>query len=249
VAFILNDFINEVQINLSGSETQQRADVSQARIIRALNITQTRIARRRDFDEMERVFEWDQPISGNLTTDRYLSYSQIPALAGVLSFVPRVIYSITISDGMTARRLKGRTPRRFDQIFPDPTTYARDWITNFTRYHDRFEWFPIPDKVYHMRMRAKVWPTDFVASNLGVVSDFVEKDDLITSGATGYIYHSLQEYKKASQHIADFDKFFVETEAMDMDQPDREIVGFPDPTEAKAPSNYWQDPFARGSFE
>ena len=235
MALNLSELIGEVQAHHAN-----RSDLTDEIIIRALNLSQDRIARSYDFEEFQRVESGTFVITSNITTDKFLNYSDVGG-----GIEPRKLYSFRVipADG-THVKLERKLAREFDEEVPRPEYYARgrpDW---YTTWNDKFEFWRVPDTNDPWEIRLTVWPTEFAVSNLTAFSDLKRKDDMLTHLTTSYIYNKLSEYERAGRFFNYFKGEWEEAVAEDEKRPDLVIRG--DSMKRSFPSvDYWLDPFIR----
>lgn len=220
---------DEVRSGLGG-----RTDLD-SRLTRFLNLAQQRLARLHDWDEMEVISTTTITNSGG-SGDRYVG---MPLL--------REVYSIVIEDDSRSRKLVQKSPRWWDRLIPLPEYHTRDTPSMYVVWGSIVEVFQLPDKTYPLRMRWTKWPTALSAD--ATPSEFNEKDELLVELALSYAYRSLGNPEEAQKHEAVALRLFAESDQIDRDKPDLEMVGDARQGSQVAPQDYWRDPFVRSIGE
>lgn len=206
-----------------------------ARLPRAINLAQQRLARIHDFDEME-VISTTVVTNTSSDNDKYLS----------LPF-KREVYSIVLLNNENSRKLIQRTPQFWDRRLPMPEYWARDIPQDYIIWGNTVEIWPLPDQSYTIRMRWSQWPTPLVNPN--DVSMFVNKDELLIAFALLYINNSLGKIDEAMKYATIIRSLLTESTQLDDTKPDLNIL--PSASDAQViqdgglGSTPWLDPFVR----
>lgn len=210
---ILNDLITEVSDHLAG-----RSDVTNNRIVRALNLAQEHMARSKDYEELRVRENGSLPYTGVKADDKFLLFSSLT------NTDPNEIYSFRLitSDGRS-RKLVYKSTRLFDKDIPEPEFYASGLPSIYTVWQDKFEFWKVQDKAYTYDLRMTIWPTALSTSNLNATSSFKQKDDLLIHLAVSWIFASLAEYELARQFYGYYAQRVEIAEREDMRKVDREI--------------------------
>lgn len=225
------DLIAEVRSYLG-----ERSDVTDARIVRALNLGQEFMARSKDYEELRKT------ASNALTvSDKFLEFTELPA--GLQK--PYEIYSFRVITGDgRSRKLTYRTARTFDRLIPEPEFHATGLPSTYTVWADKFELWKLPDEAYNYEIRMTILPTPLVVSLGTAVSDLDGKDDLLIFLAVSWVFGSLGEYDR----MKSFFGMFAAREKLARDEDDRrpdvEIVS--DHGKARPDvvvGHPWADPF------
>jgi hypothetical protein len=188
-----------------------------------INLSQVRLARLHDFDELRDVTTIDTAVTADAAADKIIDISgEIPRY--------RKIYSIRLyADNQLSRKLNKRLTKNWDSIIPEPEYYARGTPTDYTFWGPyKMELWKVPDRVYTMYFRYSRWPvvvtSDTPQENL---LDLLNVDDLIihlaTSDliihlATSYLYLSFGNLEKSNQYFAIYSA--LAKEAIDEDEED-----------------------------
>jgi len=171
--------IEEVRANIKRTTD----GITNERIMTWVNWSQSQIADWHTYEEMDQVFT----ASTVASQKRYGFPSRM-----------KDIMSITVQDGASSSKLTYVYFRNFDDCVPRPeqTTSGRpNWYVDFGT---QFELYRIPDKAYVLNLRASLYPTDYVVTTTGLVSDLVRKDALICAVATMFGFLSLRELEDAT---------------------------------------------------
>lgn len=218
-----------------------RNDVTSARLTRALNLAQERLARRHDFEELQETVATTLSYTGDPSVDMYFS---LPDSSPYI----REIYSVLLKDGVSSVKLRRVFTRTWDRIITDPTAIAGvDTPLLYTVWDyktARAEIFPIPNKEYALQWRLSKWPTPL--STEGQTSDYRFKDELLIELAVIYIMDSLGKEDDADKHRKKFAELYMEGINTDTDKPDMDVeIGAGVPSPAGGHREYWRDPFVR----
>lgn len=202
------------------------------RLTRFLNLAQARIARMKDFEEMERVSTPTLPFT-NTTADKYYTLQDL-----------REMYSFRINQDGFERKLEYLTRRIFDKQIPAPELQARGTPSVYTIWNRKLEIFKLPDQPYTTEMRWTAWPTTLSDSDPNAVCDLDRKDDAIIEMAICYALWSLGKEDEAKRHEVRALQLVGEGAAEDDVRPDTEIsidrTPYGTSTTVDKP---WADPF------
>jgi hypothetical protein len=184
----VNKSLGDQLEGLSGSELTSAQD----RLNRALELTQTRIARTHDFSEL--YYEDIDPVTvtGTLSTD--LRYSGLPSNL-------RTLYALIWTDPANQRtdnRYLVHVPsRQWAQFLGQDQNLATGDITHYSLWGAVIEWYKIPSANFELIRRYAIWPSTFASD--GDTSDLDEKDDVLVAGALEYMFRSLGQEAEARQ--------------------------------------------------
>ena len=235
--FQLSELRTEILLHFANRSDEQ---ASEARITRAINIAQERMARAYSFEEMEVIASGTLPFTSTPTNDKYLAFTSLPA--GMTE--PRKIYSFRLitGDGRSRKLIKW-SARQFDRFVPEPQFFGVKIPTNYVKYADKFEFHPVQDQAYPYEIRMTKWPTALASDS--DKSDFNRKDELIMQLVISWLWDSVGEYERAKRFFAIFDTLWKEAVAEDMENTDRDtspVGGKHIPTLA---GEYWRNPFVK----
>lgn len=212
----------------------RRTDLD-TRLGRFVNLAQQRIARIKDFDEMQIISQTVLPFNSD-DNDRFLVLPTI-----------REVYSIVLLDGANSRKLVGRTPSFMDRMQAKPEYWTRSWPVVYCLWGNTIEMFPMQKSGFSIRMRWTQWPLELTEDT--DVSQFLQKDDIIIQFALSYANYSLGKEETAKKHEARALQLLAEAKETDRTKPDENILpadsdsqmaGYPTRVEP------WNDPFYRG---
>ncbi len=229
----LDELRAEVTSNLG-----ERDDVTDARLNRALELAQTRIVRRHDWEELMLTETKTLTYSGTIATDRFLAFSDLTQSE------PKELFSIRFLDGSRSRKLIKVTPRTIDKYIPNPEGDSTGIPSVYIIWADKFEWWRVPDQAYTAEFRMSTWPTTFIGASDGVTSDLNRKDELIITLTTSYLYHQLGEYERAKNAYGIFIGLLNEAINEDQVAPDTDIKPNFE-MDVIGRSNLVDDPFVR----
>jgi hypothetical protein len=233
-ALTLSQLLVEVQAGLGN-----RVDLSltQFRLINSLNIAQQRLGRFYDYQEMNKILATPTGITGDPAIDKYL-----PMPPGLKS-----IHSLILQDNANSQKLIEKPWRMYDKNVPLPEYIAPGWPAYYTRFGVSVVMlFPIPLNNFNYFMRATMLATPFTSANLNVVSDFVDKDDILIDWAIEYLLRL-----GARPDLADgYDKMALsragEAKATDEARPDMD-ASLSDMTGDAVTGAYWQNAFIKAA--
>ena len=229
----LSELRAEVTAHLAG-----RTDVTSAEINRAINLTQTRMARRHDFKELSLYQTGVLPFTGTPATDLTVAHTVFTSktIDDIISFV--------IHDGGSReQKLQGWAPRQFDKRVPASILEDVDMPRHYVHWAERFELFPIPDQQYSFIFRAYVRP-DLLNGDTSK-SDLDDKDDLIIFLTTAYLYARLGEFDRANYFFGIYKDELGASIMDDLDKPDRDIKARHANSDGIGFQEYWNDPFVK----
>jgi hypothetical protein len=230
------ELIDEVRTHLAG-----RDDVTDARIVRAINLGQEYIARTRDYEELRKIESGVLVITADPKVDKFIAFSSLT------NSNPLEIYSFRVitNDGRS-RKLVYRTSRSFDRLIPEPEFHARGTPNSYTVWADKFELWRVPDIAHDFELRLTIFPTALSIGTPDGVSDFREKDDLLIFLAVSWVFGSLGEYERAGRFFSFYRVRAKEAEMKESRRPDQDIIS--DGGKARPDAiigTPWSDPFVR----
>ena len=229
-----------------GAAFADRDDITTARQIIALNLSQKRIARAHDWNELQALKAGAIAFVGTPATDKLWA---IPIAVATL----HRIHSFKIVDSASkanSRKLKWIPQRQWDQSIPETEAWDVDTPTFYTIWREKIEFFKIPDKAYNYEIRHSIWPTAFTVDGTAALSTLDDKDDAIMAWAISWLFATLREMEEANRWFA-IGRDFVQTSiGQELEEYESEIrppfeSGFP----SSASPPYYSDPFISGVGE
>jgi len=228
----LDEIKAEVRANLGG-----RTDIDSLLSTR-INLAQKRIARKHDWEELERT-----KVDANTATS-IKSYDAATFVGETNNDLIRDIHTIRLIDGSESRRLIRVTPATADEAIPYPENSSTGKPFWYIWYGNYFEMIRIPDDSYTCYVRWSRYPETLV--NGASTSDLKNKDDAIIALTTSWCFSSLK-MKEEAAHWYNISKDLI-NDAKIEDTTDRDLtmrpkyeLGVRYPT-----GEYWRDPFYRG---
>lgn len=215
----------------------KRTDLD-TRLTRILNLSQQRIARLHDFDEMESISVSVFPYTGGIT-DKYI---RLPLL--------RELHSFKAIETNKARKLRQLTQRLWNQIVPASQEYTRGTPRYYTIWANTCVLNPLADKIdIPCEIWWTRWPTPFLDTAGEQKSEYKEKDEILIELSLTYAYNSLGKQKDAQEHWERAKPMLMEAMNTDMDKPDLDVMPGPgsEQLDQLLPSEYWNDPFMKQS--
>ncbi len=226
---VLSDFIAEVRAGLGN-----RTDLPDARIVVGLNLAQLRVSRFWDFQEMKKFDQGICPFTSNAFHDKFMT---VPVNL-------KTIHTLVLLDGTSSRKLKQRPWRQFDRRYPSPETDPRSRPQEYSRWGNKFVFYPIFDKPYIAAMRLTARPTPFDNAVQTMTSDYVEKDDIIINLTLEYFWRSFGRDDKADRFSQAAMGEMAQAIKKDDDQPDIDVS----PDDMAGLDNlgdWWNNPFVK----
>lgn len=236
-ALALSDFQNEVFAGLGN-----RGDISIGRIVTALNLAQSRIARSYDFSELATTQFAQMNFTQNPAIDKYLVPP--PNIKTLHSFVVLDTSAGASSLGQS-RKVTEKPWRWFDKRYPAPEFIPPGWPEIYARWGNIIVMTPSPFLQFTAMMRLTVYPTPFRSDALIQVSDFENKDDIILCYALGYFYKMLGRADRAVYFEGLAKEQLDEAIEKDDFRPDIEVSRDSVDLKTGAMGPYWSDPWSQ----
>lgn len=220
---VTNGLGNRVDVNLT-----------QSRLVGALNIAQQRLGRFYNYQEMNHILATPTALTGDPAIDKFL-----PLPTRIKS-----IHSIVLQDGANSMKLIEKPWRMFDENVPRVEYVAAGWPAYYTRFGvSVIMLFPLPLINFDYFMRATLLAAPFVTANTAATSDFVDKDDILIDWALEYMFRL-----NGRPDLADgYDKMALdrarEAKSTDEDRPD--MNASLDNMGGNISGPYWQNAFIR----
>jgi hypothetical protein len=216
----------EVRSNLGN-----RIDLD-TRLTQILNLTQIRIARRFDFDELKRAITMNTSITADPAADKIIT---IPVSQDI-----KRLYNVRVLDDSRSHKLTQYVTSEWDTKIPEPEYFSRGLPTMFTRWGRRdLELYKVPDKEYPLFIRLIVMPAELTT---GESSDLLHMDDVILALATSWSFLSLGQRERANEWFVVFRNSLRDVLDMRGYEYDLKLDAMPD---AGVGAEYWRDPFIR----
>jgi len=220
----LQQMIGELKAHLGN-----RIELTDPRYVIALNVAQTRIARLRDWDELERLS------AGVLTVGSKL-LGQPTDTHKIFTF--RLVHA---TNTVIPRKLTYVPSRQWDTRIPAPQALSAGIPEIYTIWGNQFELWRVPDLAYDYELRHTVWPTDFSVSLLTGVSSFNKKDDMVLALATSWLYLGLREDQLANTWWTVYRELAASAGVLEELQPDQQLSAYQ--RGVAGVTDYWTDPF------
>lgn len=208
-----------------------RIDID-TRLVNILNLSQIRITRLKNWDELEEIASGTLAFTG-ANSDKFFSF---PANI-------RDIRSFRLIDGTNSRKLKYVATNKMDTDIPYPEANARNKPKWYVVWKSRAELVPMPNKAYDYELRYSFWPTAFTSTS-DVVSDLDNKDDLIILLSVSWIHLSIGNEDKANKYFAIFKNEANNAIGEQKLRPDLTIAAFSKDSEFSS-SQPWANPFIK----
>ena len=226
MALTLAEMIEEVR-----TAHAQRQDLSDARITRALNFGQERVAREPvHWKELERL------VSHTLAEGQYV-YT-FPNVFTVDTDVHEIFTVHVLRDGRR-EKLEHRAPREFDHLVQEENQgqprYYTWWGTNLYVQ-------PKPEEEYTARIAYGIWPNAFDSTVPTAVSDLQNKDGIIVAFAISHLFQVVGSAEDAARW------YTIARDQLSKARQSVDYVSDPTPMREGRTSEYWRDPFVRSVY-
>lgn len=214
-----------------------RTDLN-ARLDGVINLSQMRLARLHDFDELRAIATINTAVTASAAADKIISLSTLGRF--------RKIYSIRLyADNQLSRKLEWVLPKLWDKRIPEPEYYARGTPTSYTLWgKDQMELWKVPDIVYPMHFRYSRWPT--VVNNTDADElDLENMEDLVIHLSASYLHMSLGSTDKAMEYFKIYSA--LAKDALDEDEQnfDRDMMSRDSQMLNRTNGRGFDDPFVR----
>ena len=206
-----------------------RSDLSDARIVRALNFGQERVARTPvHWKELERTAEFT--IQRN--QEVYTLADLIAAEEDLHEF-----FSFRLTRDDWRSRLTFVPSREWEDL---AQTYTISTPSYYTWWGPTVEITPVPEREYEARLKFGIWPKPLAKPTQ--LSQLTNKDGIIVAFAISHLFQSFGNDPSAARW------FTIARNELRMAKESVDYVS--DTVSAsgqggRSPQNYWQDPFAR----
>ena len=232
-----DELINEVSKNLGGR-------VDNTRIVRHLNMAQDRIARQRVWPELNIVDEITHTYTGVAATDKFHDLTQGGTIRiKVLRALVRIISGespvplVYVPDGQWSS-LVGKPDALANA--GDPTHYNR-WKPGYV------EFWPVPSRKFALLRRYRKEPDNFSTAGSNVVSNLVDKDDIIIAYSTSSLFNSLGMRDDGGRYFNIGDALLRDAKVDSMTNEDEVITDRGVSVSGTGPTNYIVDPFTKAA--
>lgn len=225
MAMTLTDYIEEVRENIKRTTD----GVSDTRITRWVNWGQSLLADWHTYEEMRKVY------TGSTTASqkRYGFPTQM-----------KDIYTLTLQDGASSRKLHYVYAREFDTKVPRPEQTTEGRPSYYVDYGVNFELYRLPNSVYNLTLRCSIYPTDL--SSATDASSLLRKDALICACGTMFGFLSLREIEDATYWKNEvIVPLFQASLASDHSAEDWTPVARGFNTQQQRLGEYWSNPLVR----
>lgn len=234
-------------LDITGIKSEVRAALggrtdTDDRLIGALNLSQMRLARLHDFDELRSIIPINTAVTASAAADKVISLSTLGRY--------RKIYTIRLYAPTTqqSRKLRKVLPKRWDKLIPEPEYYSRGTPTDYMTWgKDQIELWKVPDAVYSLYFRYSRWPTILAANAAAEFLDLENVDDLIIHLTLSYINMSLGNMEKAAEYYKIYAALAKEALNEDEDTFDMDMMAH-DQSRLSRSLGY-NDPFVRSTSE
>ena len=203
------------------SSLGERTDLD-SRLDNIIDLSQLRIARLHDFDELRMKAETTTSVTSDAETDKVISFPTITDSR------IRKIYSIRrkASGQMQAGKLRRVLTKNWDKEIPEPEYYSRGYPTHYSWYqNNEFELWRVPDDTYTLVIRLSRWPYQVVTTGEGNPIDLENVDDLVINLSLSYAFHSLGRNDKAREFFGIYRALAKEALIEDTTDLDQAMAG------------------------
>lgn len=231
----------EIKTEIS-STFADRSDIT-SRLDRVVDLSQLRISRLHDFDELRQKASVNTVITSDAETDKTISF---PALTDARI---RKIYSLRLLDTagtVQARKLRKVLTKNWDKQIPEPEFYSRGTPTHYSVFtNNEFELWKVPDIVYKINIRVSRWPKQVAITGEGNAIDLENVDDLVITLAVSYLYHSLGRSDKGKEFFGIYRGLAKEALLEDSTDYDESMAGISPGDSFASTTRGYDDPFIK----
>lgn len=234
----------EVEV-LAGLGDRTENSISTSRLISAINLAQSRIARAYDFSEMATVVYAQMNFTGDPAIDKFL----VPPndTKNIHSFVLLDTSAGASSMGQS-QKVTERPWRLFDRKYPAPEWLPPGWPAEYARWGNIIVMAPAPFYQFTAMLRYTRYPLAFDAERPSQKSDFENKDDCIIDYALAYFYKILGRPDRSAAFEASSKERLDEAIEKDDTRPDMEVARDIDQGASDATQGaYWAQPFVKSA--
>jgi hypothetical protein len=219
-----DEFISEVRENLGG-----RTDITDATIIRKLNLALQKISRKHDFRDLQR-YAYNEIGEGEV----YIKTAE----------EVREVYSFILVDNSGIRRKLVRVAiRAWDKMFENSQRTSTAVPTHYNVWRQDLQLYPVPNDSYKVELKYTVWPDLFEAGvDNNKVAQYEHLDDVIINFATSEMFRQLNQNVEADNYLSMAMIELRDAIKEDKIKPDEFIVPNAD-IESGGIGEYWNDPF------
>lgn len=192
-----------------------REDLTEERVVRALNMAQ---------DAVAKIFRPNE-LEDYATEPTTLTENNGVLLFADITPTPVKILRISLRPGDGRERvLTGMSFRQFKAAFPDPTVDTPNIPSVYVKFAKRVELWPIPDAEYPVEIGMRRKATALSVDDQEAFSELDMPDVLLISHAAAYLFRGFGESEKALDHERTFRQGIKETlDQEDSSEPDRII--------------------------
>lgn len=223
----LTELENEIRASMGG-----RTDFD-SRLPQALNIAQNRIARIRNWEELESLYTGATAFTSTPADDKFLA---LPV--GI-----RKIFSVRLIDGLNSRKLTRVPHKTWDRKIPAAQEYSTGRPSLYTQYRSIMEFWRVPDAAYVLHCRTIDWPTAFAAASPDATSDLDEKDDMLIALALSWMFMTIKNEAMARKWWGVYSGMLNDAVGEDAEKPDLDYLPDVGAAGAVGAVPYYQDPF------
>jgi len=231
----------EIKTEIS-STFASRGDIND-RLDTVVDLSQLRLARLHDFDELRQKAIVDTVITSDAEADKTISF---PALTDARI---RKVYSMRLLDTsgtIQARKLRKILTKNWDQKIPEPEFYSRGTPTHYTVFtNNEFELWKVPNIVYRINIRVSRWPKQVAITGEGNAIDLENVDDLIITLSISYLYHSLGRSDKGKEFFGIYRGLAKEALLEDATDYDESMAGIRPGDAFGSTTRGYDDPFIK----
>ncbi len=224
-----------------------RSDHTDAFLEENINLSQMRIARLNQWEELERVFDNTLAITADPRSDKQFTLPDASNTDTNVDIRDAYSFRLITNDGKS-KKLIFRTPRQFDELHPEPEYFARDTPSIYTKYGNTIEMYPVPDTAYPVRVRATIWPTTLTDANPTSLLD--RKDDLIISLTTAWLFYLQRNPEEAGRWLRVFKDDLLAALKEQSEIPDLDVLSDFEAAikHGRNTGEWWNDPFVRDNL-
>lgn len=221
-----------------------RSDHTNSELNEVINLSQERITRINQWEELERVFDNTLAITSDARDDKQFELPDDTNTDTAVNIRDAYSFRLITNDGKS-KKLVYRTPRAFDELHPEPEYFARNTPAFYTKYANTIEMYPVPDIAYPVRVRATIWPVTLTEV---ATSQLDHKDDLLISLSLAWMFHLQRNTEESLEWLKTFTAGLRAALKEEGEKPDLDILSHFEAGFKSGSANigdWWNNPFMR----
>jgi len=254
----LAQILEDVKIGMAG-----RSDLSDEFLVRRINEASVMLAQEADWDDLFVIdefvhvigfegFAWEDGSTASWETGELAALEDETTVSDdktiTLNSRTKEVHTIRLITGDgESRKLTALTPRKFDELFPEPEFHAPmkpDYYCH--RDPTTIHLFRIPDQNYTFKVYRTKMPTEFSLSDTSATFDLPDLTQALINFTLGLVWEALGEYVRAQGAFAAGKRKVETAKVANSRRPDVNRIPIHVGQGSKSVGEYWRDPFVSG---